>query len=43
MKAQRSSPRGQATSRNLNFALFAFIFLIFFLILYHLNRKHANF
>jgi hypothetical protein len=42
-KAQRSSPRGQATSRNPNFASFALIFLIFFLILYHLNRKHTNF
>jgi hypothetical protein len=41
-KAQRSSPRGQGTSRNPNFALFALIFLIFFLILYHL-RKHTNF
>jgi hypothetical protein len=30
-KAQRSSPRGQATSRNANFALFATIFLIFLL------------
>jgi hypothetical protein len=42
MKAQRSSPRGQSTSRNLNFALCALIFLILFLILYHLNRKHTN-
>jgi hypothetical protein len=42
-KAQRSSPRGQTTSRNLNFALFALIFLIFFLILYDLNRKRTNF
>jgi hypothetical protein len=41
-KAQRSSPRGQATSRNQNFALFVLILLIF-LILYHLNRKHTNF
>jgi hypothetical protein len=39
MKAQRSSPRGQTTSRNPNFALFALIFLI----LYNLNRKHTNF
>jgi hypothetical protein len=38
-KAQRSSPRGQTTSRNPNFALFARIFLI----LYDLNRKHTNF
>jgi hypothetical protein len=30
-KAQRSSQRGQATTRNPNFALFALIFLIFFL------------
>jgi hypothetical protein len=43
MKVQRSSPRGQTTSRNSNFALFALIFLIFFLILYDLNRKHTNF
>jgi hypothetical protein len=43
MKAQQSSPRGHTTSRNPNFALFALIFLIFFLILYHLNRKHTNF
>jgi hypothetical protein len=43
MKAQRSSPRGPTTSRNPNFALFAVIFLIFFLILYHLNTKHTNF
>jgi hypothetical protein len=43
MKAQRSSPRGQTTSRNLNFALFALIFWYFFLILYDLNRKHTNF
>jgi hypothetical protein len=42
-KAQRNSPRGQTTSRNLNFALFALIFLIFFLIMYDLNRKHTNF
>jgi hypothetical protein len=42
-KAQRSSPRGQTISRNLNFVLFAFIFLIFFLILYDLNRNHTNF
>jgi hypothetical protein len=42
MKAQWSSPQGQTTSRNLNFALFALIFLIFFLILYDLNRKHTN-
>jgi hypothetical protein len=26
-----------------NFALFALIFLIFFMILYDLNRKHTNF
>jgi hypothetical protein len=38
-KAQRSSPRGQTTSRNPNFALFARIFLI----LCDLNRKHTNF
>jgi hypothetical protein len=43
MKAQQSSPRGQTTSRNSNFALFALIFLIFFLILYDLNRKYNNF
>jgi hypothetical protein len=43
MKAQQSSPRGQTTSRNLNFAPFALIFLIFFMILYDLNRKHTNF
>jgi hypothetical protein len=42
-KAQRSSTWGQTTSRNPNFALFALIFLIFFLILYDLNRKHTNF
>jgi hypothetical protein len=42
-KAQRSSPRGQTTSRNPNFTLFALIFLIFFLIMYDLNRKHINF
>jgi Flp pilus assembly protein TadB len=42
-KAQRSSPRGQTTSRNPNFVFFALIFLIFFLILYDLNRKHTNF
>jgi hypothetical protein len=42
-KAQRSTPRGHTTSRNPNFALFALIFLIFFLILYDLNRKHTNF
>jgi hypothetical protein len=43
-KAQRSSPRGQTTSRNPNFALFAPIFLIFFfLIMYDLNRKHTIF
>jgi hypothetical protein len=42
MKAQRSSPGGQTTSRNPYFALFALIFLIFFVILYHL-RKHTNF
>jgi hypothetical protein len=41
-KAQRSSTRGQTTSRNPNFTLFA-LFLIFFLILYDLNRKHTNF
>jgi hypothetical protein len=41
-KAKRSSPRGYTTSRNPNFALFALIFLIFFVILYHL-RKHTNF
>jgi hypothetical protein len=39
MKPQRSSPRGQTTSRNPFFSLFALIFLI----LYHLNRKHTNF
>jgi hypothetical protein len=43
MKAQRSSSRDQATSRNPNFALFVLIFWYFFLILYHLNRKHTNF
>jgi hypothetical protein len=43
MKAQRSSPRGQTTSRNPKFALFALIFLIFFLILCGLNSKHTNF
>jgi hypothetical protein len=43
MKAQRSSPRGQTTSGNPNFALLALIFLIFFLILFDLNRKHTNF
>jgi hypothetical protein len=43
MKAQRSSPRGHTTSRNPNFVLFALIFMIFFLILYDLNRKHTNF
>jgi hypothetical protein len=43
MKAQRSSPRGQTTSRNPKFALFALIFLIFFLILYDLNRKSTYF
>ena len=43
LKAQRSSPRGQATSRNRNFALFVLICLIFFLILYYLNWKHNNF
>jgi hypothetical protein len=42
MKAQRSSPRGQATSRNANFALFAPIFFDIFAILYHSNRKHTN-
>jgi hypothetical protein len=42
-KAQRSSPQGQATSRNSNFALFALIFFDIFMILYHLNRKHTNF
>jgi hypothetical protein len=42
-KAQRSSPRGQTTSRNPNFALFALICLIFFLIMYDLNREHTNF
>jgi hypothetical protein len=42
-KAQWSSPRGQTTSRNLNFALFALIFWCFFLIMYNLNRKHTNF
>jgi hypothetical protein len=41
-KAQWSSPRGQTTRRNPNFALFGLIFLIFFVILYHL-RKHTNF
>jgi hypothetical protein len=43
MKAQRSSPQCQTTSRNPNFALFALIFWYFFLILYHINRKHTNF
>jgi hypothetical protein len=43
MEAQQSSPRGQTTCRNPNFALFAHIFLIFFLILYFLNWKHNNF
>ena len=42
-KARWSSPRGQNTCRKPNFALFARIFLIFFLILYHLNRKHTTF
>jgi hypothetical protein len=42
-KAQRSLPRGQANSRNPNFVLFALIFLIFFPILYHSNRKLTNF
>jgi hypothetical protein len=42
-KAQRSSPWGQTTCRNLNFALFALIFLYCFLILHDLNRKHTNF
>jgi hypothetical protein len=42
-KAQRSSPRGQATSRNPNSALFPHIFSIFFLILHHLDWKHTNF
>jgi hypothetical protein len=42
-KAQRSSPRGQGTSRNPNFVYFALIFWYLFLILYHLNRKHTNF
>jgi hypothetical protein len=41
-KAQRSSPRGHATSRNQNFSLFSDL-LIFFLILYYLNWKHNNF
>jgi hypothetical protein len=40
-KARWSSARGQTTSRNPDFALFALIFLIFFLILYHLNRKRT--
>jgi hypothetical protein len=43
LNAQRSSPRGQATSRNRNFALFVLICLIFFLIPYYLNWKHNNF
>jgi hypothetical protein len=43
MKTQWSSARDQTTSKNPNFALFALIFLIFFLILYHLNMKHTNF
>jgi hypothetical protein len=43
MKARWSSPRGQTTSRNPDFALFVLIFLIFFLILYHLNRKRTIF
>jgi hypothetical protein len=43
LKAQQSSPRGQATSRNRNFALFVLICLIFFLIPYYLNWKHNNF
>jgi hypothetical protein len=42
MKAQQSSPRGQTTSRNSNFA-FLLLFFDIFLILYHLNRKHINF
>jgi hypothetical protein len=42
-KAQQSSPRGQTTCRNPNYALLSLIFFIFFLILYHLNRKHTNF
>jgi hypothetical protein len=41
-KAQWSSPRGQTTSRNPNFALFAPIFWKKNLILYQL-RKHTNF
>jgi hypothetical protein len=43
MKAQRSSQRGQTTSRNPKFAFFALIFWYFFLIRYDLNRKHNNF
>ena len=43
LKAQRSSTRGQATSRNRNFALFVLIWVIFFLIPYYLNWKHNNF
>jgi hypothetical protein len=42
-KARWSSPRGQTTSRNPDFALFARTFLTFFLILYHLNRKRTIF
>jgi hypothetical protein len=42
-KAQQSSPRGQTTSRNPNLTLFALIFVVFFLIMYDLNRKHTNF
>jgi hypothetical protein len=40
MKAQRTSPRGQATIRNPNFTPFAPIFS-YFLIFYQL-RKHTN-
>jgi hypothetical protein len=43
MKGRWNSPRGQNTSRKPNFALFGRIFLIFFLILYHLNRKRTIF
>jgi hypothetical protein len=43
MKARWSSPRGENTSRKPNFALFARVFLIFFLIRYHLNRKRTIF
>jgi hypothetical protein len=41
MKAQRSSPWGQTTSRNPNFSFL--LFFDIFQIFYHINRKHANF